>query len=270
MSCQAVRWALEQPLKASDGKFVLVALAEHADERGYCFPGQATLADATGQAERTVRAHLVKLEALGLIRREARHRDNGSRTSDGYHLIGWKAQAAPATPPANPAASTYRQPAKSASQPANNVGQPADFAGQPAEDAALEPSVEPPEEPSGGSARTRASSPPPPEVGNPRRPARTAEQVQAALMRLCADFARQYGDQAENWTHHSDAQLGALWEASHPRHWQGGERAGKRRSWNFLDLLNGEILPPSPARASPERASSSLRAELTARGLLPA
>jgi len=62
MSIKAVRWALELDLKASDGKLVLIALAEHMNANGNCFPSQCLLVQETGQSERTVRDHLTKLD----------------------------------------------------------------------------------------------------------------------------------------------------------------------------------------------------------------
>lgn len=87
MSFQAVRWALELDLKASDGKLVLVALAEHMNINGNCWPSQKLLIKETGQSERTVRDHLTKLSKAGLIRCNKRQRSNGSQMSDNYELL---------------------------------------------------------------------------------------------------------------------------------------------------------------------------------------
>jgi len=86
MSHWASTWAYEQPIKLCGRKFVLVALANFADEDGFCYPSQATLAEMTGQDERSVRRHLEGLEESGLIRRQMR-RFKGKRTSDGYYLL---------------------------------------------------------------------------------------------------------------------------------------------------------------------------------------
>ena len=87
MSIKAVRWALELDIKASDGKLVLIALAEHMNANGNCFPSQCLLVQETGQSERTVRDHLTKLTSVGLIKRYKRQRSNGSQMSDGYMLF---------------------------------------------------------------------------------------------------------------------------------------------------------------------------------------
>ena len=52
-------------------KSVLAAVATFADENGYAYCGQDTLAEMTDMTERSVREHLYNLEhAYGKIRRE--------------------------------------------------------------------------------------------------------------------------------------------------------------------------------------------------------
>ena len=85
MSNEAITWAYRQPI-TSGAKFVLVALADMADEEHSCFPGQAKLAAMTGQGERTVRRQLAELEEAGYIKRERRFGARGFRTSDRYML----------------------------------------------------------------------------------------------------------------------------------------------------------------------------------------
>ena len=81
-----MEWAFRQDCQSSGAKFVLVVLADKADEKHSCFPGQALLAQMTGQGERTVRRQLAVLEEEGLVRRIRRHGDGGLRTSDRYIL----------------------------------------------------------------------------------------------------------------------------------------------------------------------------------------
>jgi hypothetical protein len=85
MSNQAITWAYEQPLK-SGPKFLLVILADMADEAGSCFPGVALLAQRSGMGQTAVRANLGILKELGLVAEERRHRRDGSRTSNRYWL----------------------------------------------------------------------------------------------------------------------------------------------------------------------------------------
>lgn len=69
MSVQAIRWAfnLETP---STIKLVLVALADHADDGGICWPSQTRLALMTGLTTRSVRTAMGRLMASGLIRHD--------------------------------------------------------------------------------------------------------------------------------------------------------------------------------------------------------
>jgi len=85
MSNQALTWAFDQDLPTTQ-KFVLVALADKADEAHSCFPSQATLARMTGATDRTVRNALTALERAGYVTRKHRHREDGTRTSDRYYL----------------------------------------------------------------------------------------------------------------------------------------------------------------------------------------
>ncbi|MFF1633950.1 helix-turn-helix domain-containing protein [Leifsonia sp. NPDC058248] len=85
MSYKATNWAYDLPLTGSK-KFVLVALADMADEENTCYPGQERLGKMTGRSVATVRRALDALEALRLIEREHRIGSGGHRTSDRYRL----------------------------------------------------------------------------------------------------------------------------------------------------------------------------------------
>jgi biotin operon repressor len=69
MSVKAMAWAWEQDLKTGP-KFVLVALADHADGAGVCWPGHELIAEKTGLSRQTVVDHLALLEAQGFVRSE--------------------------------------------------------------------------------------------------------------------------------------------------------------------------------------------------------
>ena len=88
MSAEAMAWAAKQKTgKKTRAKLVLMALAHYADASGCCFvASQRTLADFTGQCERTVRDSLRYLEKADLIEREPRFREDGSQTSDSFRL----------------------------------------------------------------------------------------------------------------------------------------------------------------------------------------
>lgn len=85
MSNKALHWAWELQLGSTE-KFVLIALADMADEEHSCFPGQATLAAMVGASESTVRRALKKLEDEGVLTREERRNKQGYKTSDRYFL----------------------------------------------------------------------------------------------------------------------------------------------------------------------------------------
>lgn len=68
MSVEAISWALDQPIKHSTAKFVLVVLANCAHgETMTAYPSTGYLVDATGQDRKTVLSNLRRLMDLGLI-----------------------------------------------------------------------------------------------------------------------------------------------------------------------------------------------------------
>lgn len=165
MSIQAMSWVINLDLPAADGKFVLLMLANHADEDGYCYPSQKRLAQECGLGERAVRNQLSRLEDIGLIRRQRRTRQNGSRTSDGYWLVG------------------IGQPAKSAGM-SQDVSNRQINHSQPAKSAAPEPSVNPQRE---LDTPTVVSSSP----GDEKKPAKSRKRNETwdALAAICGEPA---------------------------------------------------------------------------------
>lgn len=85
MSFTALHWAWNTQLATTE-KFVLVALADMADDEHSCFPGQAMLAGMVGASERTIRRALATLEEEELLTREERRKPGGYKTSDRYFL----------------------------------------------------------------------------------------------------------------------------------------------------------------------------------------
>lgn len=67
MSIRAVKWAWSLGVP-STVKLVLVALADHADEDGDCWPAQSRIAEMTGLTDRTVRYVMHGLRASELIK----------------------------------------------------------------------------------------------------------------------------------------------------------------------------------------------------------
>lgn len=113
MSVQHMTWAYKQELEPGP-KFVLVTLANFADGTGSCFPGQERLAKMTGFSLRSVRNHVLTLEAAGLIQRSGRRRDDGMKTSDVYQLLMSPAEVAGEVTAESPAESAPESPAKPA------------------------------------------------------------------------------------------------------------------------------------------------------------
>lgn len=97
MSVQAISWAysladLDDPIT----RFVLVTLCNYADDYGVCWPSVATLVADLRCSERKLRSCITSLETAGILRRIERRRDNGSRRSNAYLLIGFEGRKKPA------------------------------------------------------------------------------------------------------------------------------------------------------------------------------
>lgn len=85
MSITAREWALRQAL-APVHKFVLVVLADAADDQGVCWPRISTVADKVGVSTRTVQRAVQHLARHKLITVEPRLRSDGSSSSNRYLL----------------------------------------------------------------------------------------------------------------------------------------------------------------------------------------
>ena len=83
MTALAMRQAGLKPAE----KIVLYWIADHHNETtGDCFPSIARLAQLADMSGRSVENQIAKLEALGLVKRQERHRETGGKTSNGYVL----------------------------------------------------------------------------------------------------------------------------------------------------------------------------------------
>ena len=85
MSITAREWALRQAL-APVHKFVLVVLADAADDQGICWPRVSTVAEKVGVSTRTVQRAVQHLAKHKLIAVEPRKRSDGSSSSNLYRL----------------------------------------------------------------------------------------------------------------------------------------------------------------------------------------
>ena len=84
-------------------KMVLLRLADHANDEGYCWPGEELLGEKVEQAPRTVRHNIDVLEAMGIVERLGRrsHPTREGRTmqyqlhvpTDEPQVVDWGTEA---------------------------------------------------------------------------------------------------------------------------------------------------------------------------------
>ena len=133
MSHQAITWAYSCRTGDSIEKFVLVTLANYADEYGVCFPSQTTLVEDCQCSDRKLRNALKSLGERGLITRYERRRDNGSRRSDAILLSGFAKRKPLSSPEEHPLLAGLQIQLEAVSEPTNRHhvpgGQPAPRAG---------------------------------------------------------------------------------------------------------------------------------------------
>lgn len=85
MSIKAMSWAWQQKAKGTR-KLILMALADHADDDGICWPGKKGLAEKCCVDKRVVVYHIRKLCEMGLLNSTPRHRDDKTQTTNLYSL----------------------------------------------------------------------------------------------------------------------------------------------------------------------------------------
>ena len=85
MSIRVMAWAWSTRLPPMP-KLVLMALADEADDSGFCFPSHRRLAWKCTASERTVRRMVTLLASQHHLEIEPRFAKDGSRTSNGYRL----------------------------------------------------------------------------------------------------------------------------------------------------------------------------------------
>lgn len=74
-----IAWAMKAQTPDALSKWLLVILADHADNAGKCFPSQQTLSNRTGMHRATVNRKLIMLEDAGLIKRVSGHEGKSTR-----------------------------------------------------------------------------------------------------------------------------------------------------------------------------------------------
>lgn len=78
MSNEALTAVAKADVRPSGRKFVLMALADYADESWSCFPSVSQLTVYTSQGDKTVRDHLDALERDGILTRVRHRREDGT------------------------------------------------------------------------------------------------------------------------------------------------------------------------------------------------
>jgi len=86
MSWKALDWATELDIDSATAKFILLLLANKADENYSCFPSVSTLMAESSAGRSTVLRALKKLEDDGLITRSPQFHDSGARRASRYYL----------------------------------------------------------------------------------------------------------------------------------------------------------------------------------------
>ena len=86
MSWPAIKWARKQNAGSTTAKAVLICLAHHADQFGYCWPSQETIASEIESSVDSVQRALKKHLVPRLVRRIKRKSSDGRRISDAYQL----------------------------------------------------------------------------------------------------------------------------------------------------------------------------------------
>ena len=86
MSFQAMAWAINQKLPTNE-KFVLIMIANYANDRGFCWPSIKTLSDNTGLSRSSVKRIIGKLIKDNVIEVKPRKLAMGNFTSNMYKII---------------------------------------------------------------------------------------------------------------------------------------------------------------------------------------
>ena len=86
MSVMAMAWAWRAPVKNASERLVLIALADHSDDQGRCWPGQEGLAEKCCMHRVSVNRIVKRLADAGLIEIQHRAKEDGTRNSNLYRI----------------------------------------------------------------------------------------------------------------------------------------------------------------------------------------
>ena len=86
MSIEALNWAWDQSCPNPTAKLVLMALADHANADGECWPSMKKIAERSQISARQVSTHITSLMELGLVEKAGRRRYGGQYRGWDYRL----------------------------------------------------------------------------------------------------------------------------------------------------------------------------------------
>jgi Helix-turn-helix domain len=156
MSWSALAWATDSDLGSSTTKFILILLANKADENFSCYPSIRTLMAESDAGRSTVLRALRDLEERGFISRRPQFHDSGARRSTRYFLNHPQAPHFSAGPDAGPPGPDLTPPGpdpdRTPSQRGTETVSQRHPPGVPQRDP-LNPSSEPPSEPGANPTR---------------------------------------------------------------------------------------------------------------------
>ena len=88
MTIAAIEWAFTQQIEIPSAKLVLLALADHANDKGHCWPSMERLQDRTGLSRATVYRAIDTLTGIGLVQMVKRGRANNYNLAMSQDEIG--------------------------------------------------------------------------------------------------------------------------------------------------------------------------------------
>ena len=118
MSWSALAWATDSDVGSSAAKFILILLANKADENYSCYPSIRTLMTESNAGRSTVLRALKDLETRGFISRRPQFHDSGARRSTRYYLNHPLAPHLSRSPDAGPPVPIWDPPVRSETGPA--------------------------------------------------------------------------------------------------------------------------------------------------------
>ena len=98
MSLEAMNWAWEQPVAKSTNKLVLLALADHANSDGECWPSMKRIAERSDISPRHVSRAINELVDLGLVEKASRRRHGGQYRGWDYRVLVHRTPASSGPP----------------------------------------------------------------------------------------------------------------------------------------------------------------------------